>query len=208
MLRINGIALTENAFVEALKHPVGVIQSAAAHTIGSIDDRAAAPELIKLLSHYDDVVKTEAAFALARMGFAEGVSALHEVLGYSIEGSVSPPIAAGYLAQLGEKQGFPVIEKSMASTNELVRMVGCKQIFFFARFEGEARSGDHAIDVMALFAQALADPAPDAAWQALVQLKELRLPKSKIILEAFIQTSHDPQLREMATQIANSLDQE
>ncbi|MHB8752647.1 MAG: HEAT repeat domain-containing protein, partial [Aggregatilineales bacterium] len=137
LLKINGVSLTESAVTAALGHPIGVIQSAAAHTIGSAPYPGSVQALKKRLTTSDDIVKVETAYALARLQVPEGIAALKEILSVPVNVSVSPPIAAGFLARLGDPQGFPVLAKCFATDLEVVRMVACKQIFFFVPFQGK-----------------------------------------------------------------------
>lgn len=205
ILRINGIALTEQAIAAVLDHPIGVIQSAAAHTVGSAAYQDKIPALKKLLTASDDLVKVEAAYALARLHDAEGPTTLKEMLKAPVNAYLSAPVAAGYLARLGDPAGYPVLERGLATDLEVVRMVACKQIFYFAPFQGQKLANGEQVDLLKLYGRALADPIPSIAWQALVQLQELRLPQSRPMLEAFEKNTTDQQSVQLARGIIATL---
>ncbi|MHB8751009.1 MAG: hypothetical protein ACYDBJ_17700, partial [Aggregatilineales bacterium] len=60
-------------------------------------------------------------------------------------------------------------------------------------------------DVLKLYNRALTDPMPEIQWQALVQLRELRLPQSRAMLEAFTQKTTDQPSSELAKKIVRTL---
>src|SRR5215468_2879301 len=68
ILKANGISLTEEGLLSALERTTNILQTAVAHTLGSMSIRAAVPALQGLLTSQDDLVKVEAAYALARLG--------------------------------------------------------------------------------------------------------------------------------------------
>src|SRR6185369_3613859 len=161
ILKANGISLSEADLLDVLKNESNILQATAAHTLGAIGSMAAIPTLKTLLTSMEDLVRVEAAYALARNGVSDGRETLVELLSYPIEAYLFPPIAAGYLAQLGDSQGFDVVVTCLVSDNPAVRMVGCKQIYFFAPFH----------DVSQLFERALNDADTNIQWQASVQLR-------------------------------------
>jgi hypothetical protein len=164
ILKANGISITEADLLNVLKNERNILQATAAHTLGAMGSVAAIPLFKPLLASMEDLVRVEAAYALARNGVSEGKETLVELLSYPIEAYVFPPIAAGYLAQLGDQQGYQVVVRCLESENPAVRMVGCKQIYFFTKFQ----------DVSPLFERALNDPDTNVQWQASVQLREIQ----------------------------------
>jgi len=163
ILKANGISITERELLNTLTTQTNILQAVAAHTLGAMGSLAATPTLKTLLTSMEDLVRVEAAYALARNGVSDGRETLVHLLSYPIEAYLFPPIAAGYLAQLGDSQGYPVVVRCLESGNPAVRMLGCKQIYFFARFQ----------DVSALFERALNDADTNIQWQASVQLRSL-----------------------------------
>jgi len=163
ILKANGISITEADLLNVLNNERNILQATAAHTLGAIGSMAAISLLKTLLTSMEDLVRVEAAYALARNRVNEGKETLVKLLSYPIEAYVFPPIAAGYLAQLGDSQGYDVVVRCLESENPAVRMVGCKQIYFFARFH----------DVSPLFERALSDADTNIQWQASVQLRSL-----------------------------------
>ena len=205
LLRVNGIALTPEALVLTLADDEEALQSAAAHTLGSLGSRAAIPALAKLASASDDVAKVEAAYALARLGADDGREILRQCLTYPVGAYLSPSMAAGYLAQLDDPEGFSVVVRCLEVDNVIVRVVACKQLFFFAPFHGALTSDGDPIDVFVQFERALGDPYRDVQWATLVQLRELRAQESRRILEDYARGPADEYQREVAQGILNGL---
>lgn len=203
LLTANGIALDDQSLIAALRHPISAFGAAAAHVLGDQQVRAAEPALREALSASDDLLQVEAAYALARMGDAAGHETLIACLGRRLDAYVSPPIAAGYLAQLGDPRGFGVVAR--AFDVETARLLACKQLFFFVPFQGQPSGDGRTVDVFPLFARALS--AGDAAtqWQALTQLRELRPPPARPLLEAFIGHTADDTMRQSAQDILAAL---
>lgn len=204
ILRANGISLSEVELIAALTKERNVLQAAAAHTLGSLSSRAATPILKDLLSSSEDLVKVEAAFALARLGVREGKDALVQCLSYSVDAYLFPAIAAGYLAQLDDPQGFNTIINCLNVDIPPIRVLACKQLYFFVRFQGRPNKGRDSIDVYGLFDRALKDHGTDIQWQALVQLREIRSPESKSLLERYVETAQDERLCDIAREILAS----
>ena len=198
ILKANGISLSEVELINALKETKNVLQAAAAHTLGSLSSRAAIAILKDLLTSSEDLVKVESAYALARMGIPEGREVLVQCLGYQLDAYLFPAIAAGYLAQLGDHQGFNTIVKCFGVDIPVIRMLACKQLYFFVRFQGVQDKNKNPIDVFGQFGRALKDSDSDIQWQALIQLREISSHKSRNILESFIEYTGDEQLRSIA----------
>ena len=206
ILKANGISLSEDELIAALDNTTNVLQAAVAHAIGSLRIRAAIPKLKQLLASTEDLVKVEAAYALARLGESEGKEALRECLGYPLDAYLFPPIAAGYLAQLGDPQGFQTIVRCFEIDIPAIRMLACKQLFFFVPFQGTQDSDGKVLDVYGLFERTLNDPDINIQWQTLAQLRELRAQPVKQILEGYIENAGDEQLRNIAREILGRIE--
>ena len=201
ILKANGIPIEEAELLVALNNERNILQAAAAHTLGRMSSVSAFPTLKTLLTSIEDIVKVEAAYALARNGVNEGKETLVQYLDYPPEAYVFPPKAAGYLAQLGLPQGYKTIVRCMELENVAVRMLACKQIYFFVQFDGLQDAEQNRVDVGLLFERALNDPDTNVQWQALVQLRELQSPKFRKILEQYVERADDATLREFAQAI-------
>ena len=174
--------LTQSALVSTADRESAILQAAAAHMLGVLGNKEAVPTLERLLSSPDDLARVEAAYALARLGESRGRQELIGCLKQPVNAFISPPLAAGYLARLGDPQGFGVVEECFAVDNLVIRMLACKALFFFVPFNGKPAIDGTPIDVMDLYRKALSDPEPDVREQALVQLRELDLPAAKALL--------------------------
>jgi len=203
ILKANGIRLSETALLTALEETTNILQAAAAHMIGTLPSLSGevASVLTKLLSDTNDTVRVEAAYALARYSVPEGKAALVECLSYPLDAYISPLVAAGYVAQLGDPQGFPVIVKGLDSNLAAVRSVASKQLYFFASFHGSKDKQGNAIDLVHQFERALDDPDTGIQWQALVQLREVALPGVAEFLENYARNATYRDLRSLAESI-------
>jgi len=162
LLAANGIPATEDSLVDALQTQDGVLLGAAAHTAGSHGVGAAVPQLEHVARGPDDYAGVEAAYALARLGHARGEALLRRALDRPVGPYLSPVLAAGYLAQLGDPSGFAVVREGLASDLLAVRMLACKQLAFFLSFPD--------VDARGLLELALEDPDPSVRRQARVEL--------------------------------------
>ena len=201
ILKVNGISLLGAELIAALEQRTGILQAAAAHTLGSFLDRAAITSLKQLLSSQDDLVKVEAAYALARLGVPEGKDVLIQCLDYRLDAYLCPAIAAGYLAQLDDPRGFQIIVRSFNVSIAAIRMLACKQLYFFVPFQDTQDRYGNLIDVFPVFKRALKDADTNIQWQALVQLRGICSTKFCKILENYIEQAADEQLRELAKAI-------
>ncbi|GAB4190270.1 MAG: hypothetical protein OHK0022_02850 [Roseiflexaceae bacterium] len=205
LLRMNGVAAEEPALVEALASPHATLRGAAAHTLGSLQACAAIAHLREKLADEHDLVGVEAAYALGRMAQADGRAALAGFLGHPLNAYLSPPLAAGYLARLGDPRGFAVITQCFDQQQGGSRMLACKQLLLFARFQGQPGPDGAPIDVLALFGRALADPDANFQWQALVQIRELPPEQARPLLEDYLAGGPEPQLRAAVEEALRSL---
>lgn len=199
ILLLNGVEATEEGVVAALDTQRGPVQAAAAHTAGAAGFHAARSALHELLSDADDLVAVEAANALHRLGDGEGRRRLIAALDGNPGVDLGPATAAGYLAQLRDGRGAPIIERSQASEIGAVRMTACKQLYFFAPLHKPP------LDVLAMFERALADPNDNIQWQALVQLRSLRWEASRPLLTAYVARSPQGYARQVAEEVIASL---
>jgi HEAT repeat protein len=177
LLALNGIPATPDALLDALQTQSGVLLSAAAHACGSTGVDAAIPLLKQVARGADDYAGVEAAYALVRLGDDEGLPLLHEALKRPVGAYLSPILAAGYLAQLGDPAGYAVVREALGSEFLAARMLACKQLYFFAALHGSG------VDALGLFKQALDDEDPTVKAQALGQLRRLRWDEAEPLLE-------------------------
>jgi hypothetical protein len=208
ILKANGIGLAEHELVLALEHPTNILQAAAAHTLGAVGSRAANRQLLQLMSSPDDLVKVEAAYALARIGVEAGIDGLRDCLSLPLEGYIAAPLAAGFLARLNDERGFQTIVRGLDSRFPEIRMIACKQIYFFIRWHGERDPNGQRIDVYQQFGKALQDSNEDIAWQALVQIRQISAAELRSLLVDFVAKPHDAQLLGVARDILQQIDSE
>jgi hypothetical protein len=203
ILKANRIGLSETALLIALEKTTNILQAAAAHMIGTLPGLTgqATSALTTLLTGSNDTVKVEAAYALARHSIPGGKAILVECLTYPLDAYVSPLIAAGYLAQLDDPRGYPVIVNGFASNLAAVRSVASKQLYFFAPFQDAKDEQGNTIDMVSLFVRALEDADTGIQWQALVQLREVALPGVLKFLESYTQSTKDQDLHRLAEQV-------
>jgi len=205
ILQRNNIPLSEAELIDALGGTTNILQAAVAHTLGSLASTAASPALSQLLTAPEDLVRVEAAYALARIGVGEGRDVLAQCLSYPVDAYLFPAIAAGYLAQLGDSRGFSTVVSCLDQEILAIRMIACKQLYFFVRFQGQPDATGKPVEVLHEFSRALRDADSDVQWQALVQLRELRLHGSRGILQEFAENTSDEQLRAVASATLASL---
>jgi hypothetical protein len=198
ILKANGITTSEAELMDALEVKTNILQAAAAHILGTLASKAAIPTLKKRLRSTEDLVRVEAAYALARLKVSEGKEVLVQCLNYPLDAYLFPAIAAGYLAQLGDPQGFQTVVKCFDFNISAIRMLACKQLYFYVPFQDIQDGDGNAIDVYRLFDRALKDSDTNIQWQALVQLREICSPKSRSILENYIENIGNEQLRDIA----------
>ena len=193
LLRANGIGLSCPELAEALHADLEVLAAAAAHTLGVDGCTDAIADLRTVARGRRDLVRAEAAYSLARLGGADGEAALRECLELPPDAYVGAPIAAGYLARLGDPAGFETVERALAVPLVPMRVLACKQLWFFVPFHEPG-----ALDVFAAFERALDDPDPGVGWQALAQLRELDHPEARSLLERYARDGADEGLRAAA----------
>ena len=193
LLRANGIGLSCPELVEALRADLDVLAAAAAHTLGVNGCTEAIEDLRAVARGPADLARAEAAYALARLGDDQGEALLRDCLFLPPDAYVAAPLAAGYLARLGDPSGFDTVQRAFEVPLAPIRVLACKQLWFFVPFHG--REG---LDVFAAFERALSDPDPGVGWQALVQLRELDHPEARSLLERYARNGADEGLRAAA----------
>lgn len=208
ILKANGIGLTGKELLRALDSDVNVLQAAAAHLLGENGDPAATQRLRELISSPDDLVKVEAAYAIARNGPHDAVEPLTRFLDDPLEGYISAPLAAGYLARLSDPRGWPVIVEALGSKYPDIRMIGSKQLSLFLPFHGRQGIDGAPMDVHREIGRALQDPGTDVQWQVLSQLREAPPVELRPVLEAYASATIDPGLKHAAEDILTRIDDE
>ncbi len=182
LLEVNDIPLTEDALARTLDHPESVLRGAAAHALGSLGSPTAIPALERLAGRASDLVRVEAAYALVRLGRDEYRGVLEEALTYPVNAYLSPAVAAGDLARLGDPVGFPVIARCLEEHNLIVKIIGCKQLVFFVPFHGTRTRAGQRVDVYTLFGRALHDPEREVQRVARLQLREVDTEEARRLL--------------------------
>lgn len=179
ILALNGVADEVDQLLEALSTERDTLLQAAAHASWKFPDLA--QTLRGLLDDPDDAVQVEAAYSLARQGDQNGTEKLREAIRRPVGGYLSPLTAAGYLAQLQDPRGYPVVREALGSQVRAVNMLACKQLLFFLPLDGQVVGSDR-VDATALFTQAFADPDPDIGEQARAELEHSSLPAAADLL--------------------------
>lgn len=198
ILRANGISLTEAELISVLDDGNVVLAPAAAHTLGCDANQTAHPNLRHTMQSDDELLHVEAAYALARLGDDDGRTALAACLGQPIDAGISAPIAAGYLARLGNVAGYDVIVRGLKLDNTAVRMIACKQISCFVPHHGSKTPDGSVVDVYRLARTALADEDAGIQWQILVQLAWMGSMQAQKLLRSCREQSNNEELRSFA----------
>jgi HEAT repeat protein len=179
ILAHNGVDEEVDRLAEALRTLRDSLLLAAAHASWRFPQLA--ESLRNLLDDPDDAVQVEAAYSLARQGDQGAVESLLQALQRPVGAYLSPLTAAGYLAQLGDPSGYPVVRDSLGSDLRAVNMLACKQLLFFLPLDGQ-NVGSHQVDAVSLFTRAFADPDPDIGEQARAELEHSSLPAAARLL--------------------------
>jgi HEAT repeat protein len=198
-LEANGVSPTPEALLATLTGPDESLRPVAAHGLGVIGDHAAEPELIAASQSDDDHLAVQAAWALARLGRAEGIQALQSLSKKPGEASVVPALAAGCLARFGHPEGLDVISRGLDQSNRLLRIAATKQLFFFLPFQSDAR------DVTGLYRRALHDSDEDVQWAALFQLSQVPPDEATPLVEEFEASNPTGWLASEAARIGEEL---
>ncbi len=203
LLRVNGIEPNLEEALATLETGESLLRGAAAHVLGRLGDAAAIPPLQRVAASSEDLVKAEAAYALVRLGLDAYREVLKQCLAYPVNAYLSPSVAAGDLARMGDPVGFPVVVNALAVDNMIARVVACKQLFFFVPLRGQRVQGTP-IDPYVLFGRALGDENAEIHRVALLQLHELHTPESRKLLEDYLPVAPDEYLRNAAKRALES----
>ena len=168
LLAANGVDTSEQSLLDALRTKENVLLAAAARASGHHQVEAAKDRLRDVAEGPDDYAGVEAAFALARLGEEDGRSLLRRALERPVGPYLSPVLAAGHLARLGDPSGFPHVREGLGSDLLAVKMLACKQLAVFLPHEGDVLSDGSVVDARAQFERAFEDP--DLAAEARAQL--------------------------------------
>jgi HEAT repeat protein len=125
-----GLSDDPSSLLLAVRAP-GASQAAAAHVLGARGDASVIDELAAALDGAGDLASAEVAFALARLGDARGGDALRRLLELPVAGNVAPLVAAGYLAELGDPSGVPVVDDGLGQDVPTLRVIAAKQLGYF-----------------------------------------------------------------------------
>jgi len=225
LLDVNGVGTAVPELIETLDHADAVLRGAAAHALGALgapgalgargpgrttDERIPLAEpligegpieaLRRLAKTADDLVQVEAAYALVRLGVDEGRDVLRAALERPTHAYLSPAVAAGDLARLGDPTGFDVVVRCIADDNLIVKTLGCKQLLFFVPLDGHERSdGADSVDVFSQFRLALVDDSPEIQHLALLQLSEIP-EQAKSLLQDYL-SADGSAWKQLASQI-------
>lgn len=182
----NGYTTATEELIGLLDAEIGILQAAAARTLGARYERSAASPLERVAQDagVEETVRVQAAFALARMGVSDGGELLIKLLGLSPEATPAPLHAAGALAQLGDPRGFEVVRIALDSPNPVTAMVACKQLYAFAALDGRPLPGSGRVDAFEAFGRALRRPESNISGEARAQLKALGTEKARETLRA------------------------
>jgi hypothetical protein len=186
LLTANGYTVEPKELIALLDSDIGILQAAAARTLGAMKEHAAIAPLERL-AHDDSVEETaraQAAFALARMDVAGAHDLLIKLLELPFEASPAPLQAAGALARLGDPRGINVISAAINSPNRVTAMIASKQLYPFIPFNGSTLPGGGQVDVFEVFGRALKRPEPNIAREARAQLATLDTEQSRAMLSA------------------------
>jgi len=167
LLESNGYGTSQEQLLSALESDLGILQAAAARTLGARGEREAVPALERLARDPDasESARVQAAYGLARLDVPAGREVLAQELEGNPEASPAPLQAAGALARLGDPRGFGAVRTALDSPNRVTAMVAAKQLGAFAGQEG--------VDLDEAFARALERPEPLIGGEARAQLEEL-----------------------------------
>lgn len=200
LLIANGIEPDEAGILAALRTQEGILLSAAAHCAYPFPSMA--PSLQQIMAGDDDDAAVEAAYALARQGSEAGRDALRESMVRPIGPYLSPVLAAGHLARLGDLSGEPVIRAGLESEFLATKMLSAKQLYFFAPESEDAGSqGNIGNEWSRLVAKALADDDPTIQREILLQLRSLQSPTIVPLIRSYLARAEDPALAARAREI-------
>jgi hypothetical protein len=186
LLTVNGYAAETEILIGLLDSDLGILQAAAARTLGARGERATIGALERIAKdvRVEETVRMQAAFALARMDVAGATDMLVRLLDLSPEASPAPLQAAGALARLGDPRGFEVVRTALDSANPVTAMVACKQIFAFAALDGRPLPAGGRVDAFGAISCALARSEPNIVAEGRAQVEALGMEQARKIVTA------------------------
>lgn len=186
LLTANGYSTESTDLIGLLDSDMGIVQAAAARTLGATKARAAIGALERLArdAGVEEATRVQAALALARMDVAGARDLLVALLETPPETSPAAVQAAGALARLGDPRGLGVIGTALDSPNRATAMAASKQLYAFTPHHGRTLPGGEPFDVFELFGRALARPEPSIAGEARAQLEALGTEQARATLAA------------------------
>ena len=184
LLTANGYTPEIKDLIDLLNSDLGIFQAAAARMLGAKGERSATGALEKLArdTTTEETARAQAAFALARMDIPGSKELLASLLALNPEASPAPLQAAGSLARLGDPRGFPVVRHALDSSNRVVAMIACKQLYAFAALDGQPLPGGVKVEVYEVFRRALERHEGNIDGEAAVQLAELDTERARAVL--------------------------
>jgi len=186
LLEENGLSEDRDELIRLLDSGIGILQAAAARTLGAQGERTAIEQLRRLAADLDveETARVQAAYALARMDVDGARQLILELLRLPAEASPGPLQAAAALARLGDPIGFEVVRRSLESANPVTAMIACKQIFAFAPLDGRPLASGGKVDLYDAFRRALSRPERNIVGEARAQLVALDTEQARTILAA------------------------
>jgi HEAT repeat protein len=187
LLTINRYTTETKTLIALLDSKLGILQSAAARTLGAKGRRSAIPSLQRIAQdkNVEETARVQAALALSRMKISGGKELLVEMLNLSPEASPAPLQAAGALASLKDPRGFPLVRSALDSPNPVTAMVACKQLLDFAALDGQPLPAGGRVETYNAFKRALERPEQNIRGEALAQLEALRTEQARAMLGAY-----------------------
>jgi HEAT repeat protein len=198
-----GIPLTVEGIIEALQNPALDIRAGAAVIVGRSNMNQAIP-FLKRLSGDDPLVQVEAAMSLALLQEGSGIPALIDLLDGDIL-TGAPITAAGYLADLGDPRGFPVILKALNSEFTGNRLIAAVKIKYFLQYHNQMINGVKT-DLFPIIKTALSDPDPKVRRELLYKLARLHDPRSSFLLSAVSLSDTNEEVRHLARRLLDVME--
>lgn len=205
--------LSEDTLIAALGSEMSARSAAAAFVAGrSTTDDAAGDAAIKDALHAAvDSVDTSTRLGRRATAYVEGVMSL-ALLGDEADAierftamvthperrSDADHLAAGYLAQLGRADGYPVLLEDLHDKdNPHGRMLAIEQVTAFLAYDGQS-VGRETVDVRKELKRALQDKDDDVGLAAVRLIAEARLDDMITLLESAADRPHPKKVRAAA----------
>ena len=187
LLRVNGYSLETAELIDTLESELGILQAAAARTLGARGEGSAISALKQLVQDRsaEETARVQAAYALTRLGIPDASEILISLLDIDPEISPAPLQAAGALARLGDLRGYVVIRAALDSPSRVTAMVACKQLLSLAGIDGQSLPGGGHVDLIEAFRAALTRPEANIRGEAMAQLNALDTDPPRALLAEF-----------------------